>query len=65
MNDTIKNIKSIDDLRSAACDSGEYTDEQLRAVLVDGLRKKAFRRGLRSGLISGVLLGCFITWILL
>ncbi len=54
-------IKNIDDLRNEAVDSGDYTDEQIRAVLVDKLREKAYRRGLRSG----VLLGCFITLILL
>ncbi len=59
-----KKIENLDDFRSAAVDSDDYTDGQIIDVLVEGLRAKAYRRGLMSGALLGCLI-TFITWILL
>jgi len=54
---------SIDDIRNAASDGANYTNDQIKSLLIDELRRKAYRRGLKSGLIFGVLIGLLITWV--
>tara|TARA_R110002020_G_scaffold456882_1_gene673604 strand:+ start:62 stop:247 length:186 start_codon:yes stop_codon:yes gene_type:complete len=55
---------SINDLKNAASDGANYTNNQIQSLLIDELRRKAYRRGLKSGLIFGVLVGLLITWVI-
>jgi hypothetical protein len=58
-------FKSIDELRNAASDGHVYTNDSIKNMLIDELRRKAHRRGLKSGLIVGIIIGCFLTWVML
>jgi hypothetical protein len=58
-------IKDIPSLRKAASDGDSYTDKQIMSLMVDQLRKKAHRRGLVSGVLVGSFITGFIAWALL
>ncbi len=58
----MKRYESIEEFRNAASDGHDYTNEQIRSLLVDELKRKAHRRGLKSGLIFGTIIGVLLVW---
>jgi len=55
-------MESIDDIRNAASDGDKYTNDQIKSLLINELRRKAYKRGLRSGFIWGLLIGFLTAW---